>query len=351
MGPMDHSLGEVGHVLRHVGAKAHAPVIDLSLWFEGSNSERQHTVAEVGAAVSCGFLQVIGHGISQRVRAQALEAMSDFFSRNEEMKQRCVPEDGTYRGWTKRKSEGFAATLQQLTPADLVEGFVVGAEDREEANDGDPAFARNVWPDEPFRRALWTYYQQARALSEQLCHIFALALGIEANSFAQRIDHANVTMRANYYDRRVEDGELREAQMALGAHSDYGIVTVLLADPGPGLQVLNEHGTWCDLQPADDALIINVGDAMALLTNDLWPSTIHRVIPAQDLSSPPRRSIALFQDGNPDAVISCLPSCISQDRPARYQPTTLGAHVAAKVESSRTQVLARTQQTTAGRLA
>jgi isopenicillin N synthase-like dioxygenase len=115
--------------------------------------------------------------------------------------------------------------------------------------------------------------------------------------------------------------------------------------------VVKAAGEWCDLEPVDDALIINVGDAMALLTNDHWPSTIHRVVPTQDLSAPPRRSIALFQDGNPDALIACLPHCVSSERPAQYEPTTLGAHVAAKVASSRTRELAAVQQTTAGRLA
>ena len=328
-----------------------APVVDLTRWFNGSEVERQHVADEVAAAVTSGFLQVIGHGIGADVRAAALQAMSDFFSLDVATKQHCVPTDGTYRGWTKRKSEGFAATLQQVTPADLVEGFVVGAEDRAEANPGDMSFASNLWPDESFERAMWTYYVEARKLSEELCKLFGMALGVGQEFLMSRIDHSNVTMRANYYERRAEDGELSEAQMALGAHSDYGIVTVLLADSGPGLQVVSAAGEWCDLEPVDDALIINVGDAMALLTNDHWPSTIHRVVPAQDLSAPPRRSIALFQDGNPDAMIACLPHCVTSERPARYEPTTLGAHVAAKVESSRTRALAAVQQTTAGRLA
>jgi isopenicillin N synthase-like dioxygenase len=174
-------------------------------------------------------------------------------------------------------------------------------------------------------------------------------LDLAPETFTKLTTHANVTMRANYYERRLEDDDLSEAQMALGAHTDYGLVTVLLADPGPGLQVMSERGVWVDLEPAHDALIINVGDAMALLTNDHWPSTIHRVVPAASAGGPARRSIALFQDGNPDAEIACLAEFVSANRPASYRPTTLGDHVAAKVASSRTRVLATAQQTTAGR--
>jgi isopenicillin N synthase-like dioxygenase len=328
-----------------------APVVDLSSWFLGTDDERRVVAQQVGAAFSDGFLQVVGHGIDEETQTRALDAMEAFFARPESEKALTVPPDGAYRGWTRRRSEGFAATVDHVTPADLVEGFVCGAEDRASANPGDLAFAPNQWPaDGALRTALWSYYLQARTLSEELLSICAIALGLNASYFVPHIDHANVTMRANFYERRIDDGALSDAQMALGAHTDYGICTVLLADPGPGLQVLTSDGRWSDLVPAPGALIVNVGDAMALWTNDRWPSTIHRVVPAAQVGGRPRRSIALFQDGNPDSTVACLPNC-TLDRPARYEPTTLGAHVAAKVASSRTGQRATTLQTTAGRLA
>jgi isopenicillin N synthase-like dioxygenase len=33
-----------------------------------------------------------------------------------------------------------------------------------------------------------------------------------------------------------------------------------------------------------------------------------------------RYSIAYFHSPNPDAVIECLPSCVSAENPARYEP-------------------------------
>ena len=330
--------------------EAIAPVVDLRPWFYGSREDRHEVARQLDAAFTSGFLQVVGHGIDDVTLTRALDAMEAFFARPEREKAVTVPPDGTYRGWTRRRSEGFAATVDQVTPADLVEGFVCGAEDRAGANPGDPAFARNWWPtDGALRSALWSYYLAARALSEEILAIAAVALGLDESFFSRHIDHANVTMRANFYERRVEDGVLSDAQMALGAHTDYGICTVLLADPGPGLQVLTPEGRWSDLEPAAGALIVNVDDAMALWTNDQWPSTIHRVAPAPLAGGRPRRSIALFQDGNPDSVVACLPQCTA-DRPARYRATTLGAHVAAKVASSRSGQRSSTVQTTAGRL-
>lgn len=331
--------------------RALAPVVDLEPWWRGDATARAEVAAAVHAAcTTTGFFQVVGHGIDASVCEGILEAASTFFSLSNETKARCRPTDGAYRGWIPRKTEGFAATLAKTTPADLVEGFVVGAADRAGANPGDPAFAPNLWPSAEVEVAFTAYYRAARALSEELLILAELALEVEVGTLTAMVDHANVTLRANAYAVTDADGPLEEAQMALGAHTDYGLLTLLLADPGPGLEVLDRDGSWCPLEPFPGALLVNVGDALALFTNDAWQSTIHRVVPTRPVGAPPRRSIALFQDGNPEATVACHPRFVEDRRPARYVPTTLGAHVAAKVASSRTGTTTTATQTTAGRL-
>ncbi len=49
----------------------------------------------------------------------------------------------------------------------------------------------------------------------------------------------------------------------MGAHTDYGVFTILLADPVAGLQVLDAEETWQDVVPETGALIVNLGDLMA----------------------------------------------------------------------------------------
>ena len=90
----------------------------------------------------------------------------------------------------------------------------------------------------------------------------------------------------------------------MGAHTDYGIVTLLWADPVPGLQILDGDGDWCDVQPAPGALLVNLGDLLARWTNDRWMSTMHRVVPPTDADGRlmRRRSAAFFHDGNADAL-------------------------------------------------
>jgi isopenicillin N synthase-like dioxygenase len=130
--------------------------------------------------------------------------------------------------------------------------------------------------------------------------------------------------------------ELEPEQVGMGAHTDYGIVTVLWADGMPGLEILDDAGAWHPVQPAPGALLVNLGDAMARWTNDRWVSTMHRVVaPRVDRVLVPRRSAAFFHDGDVDAVIAPLPTCVDADHPAKYEPVTLGAHVKAKLAGSR----------------
>jgi isopenicillin N synthase-like dioxygenase len=65
-------------------------------------------------------------------------------------------------------------------------------------------------------------------------------------------------------------------------------------------------------------------------------STLHRVKPPiVDGTIERRRSAAYFHDGDVDAVISTLPSCVSDEHPNLYEPITVGEHIAAKLAGSR----------------
>jgi len=45
-----------------------------------------------------------------------------------------------------------------------------------------------------------------------------------------------------------------------------------------GLEILSPSGVWEPVPALADTLIINIGDLMAMWTNDRWVSTLHRVV-------------------------------------------------------------------------
>ena len=83
-------------------------------------------------------------------------------------------------------------------------------------------------------------------------------------------------------------------------------------------------------------MLFRSGDLMARWTNEQWTSTLHRVKPPiVDGTIRRRRSAAFFHDGNADAVVTTLPSCVDADHPDLYEPVTVAEHIAAKLAGSR----------------
>jgi isopenicillin N synthase-like dioxygenase len=88
--------------------------------------------------------------------------------------------------------------------------------------------------------------------------------------------------------------------ISCGAHTDYGCVTLLLADnTKSALQVKSQSG-WIHADPIPGAFIVNIGDMMERWTNGLWKSTTHRVIHRGDGF---RVSVPLFYE--PDFGAKC----------------------------------------------
>ena len=341
------------------------PVVDISGWASGSPDERAGVASAVDAACrDVGFLQVTGHGIADAVVADVLAAMDEYFDLPlAEKVETSTPRPDVNRGYAGIGEESLAYSLGVEAPPDLFEAYNIGPDEiapallelEHELGELPGIVARNVWPERPsaFRPAMVAYFEAAEAVSHRMCEIFAVALGLPERFFDDYLDHPIETMRGISYRRRPGEPDPVGGQMRLGAHTDYGIVTVLYADPVPGLQLVGPDGGWHDVVPEPGALLINLGDLTAQWTNDRWRSTIHRVAP------PPRhvdgesrrRSIAFFQDGDHDAVVSVLPTCIDADHPARYEPVTIGDHLTAKVVAGRAQEKSTAVDTVGERIA
>lgn len=325
------------------------PVVDISRWTHGTSAERGAVAAAVDrAARTVGFLQITGHGIPDEAGRRLADAMDRFFALPMAEKKALTAPPGVNRGYTPPRAEKLSLSLGVATPEDLFEAFNVGVErgaygeaaPHDTSGSAFPAFPANVWPQAGvpgFRPAVESWFAHAGALARRLTGVFALALGLEEHHFAPYTDASVDVLRMNNY--ALPDGEtvVGSGQMGMGAHTDYGIVTVLWADRVPGLQILDTDGTWHDVVPAEGALLVNLGDALARWTNDRWRSTLHRVLPPTDAEGRlvRRRSAAYFHDGNHDAVIRPLPGCVADGAQPLYPPVTIGDHIAAKLAGSR----------------
>jgi isopenicillin N synthase-like dioxygenase len=322
------------------------PSIDISAYVtHGSAQDRAAVACALDEACrTVGFVQIHGHGIGDDVVAGLTGAMDDFFAQDLAAKKLLRTPPEVNRGYAPPKTESLSLSLGVESASrmnDFFEAFNVGATASHYPHATDlplPDYADNVWPQVAgFEGGVSAYFDEAARVARTLTRVFADALGLEPDFFDRMTTHSLDVMRMNNYalppGTTVDlDGDLT----GMGEHTDFGIVTVLWADQVRGLQVLGTDGGWHDVQPDDGALLVNLGDAMARLTNERWMSTLHRVKPPViDGTIERRRSAAFFHDGDVDAVIAVLPSCVDDEHPARYEPVTVGEHIAAKLAGSR----------------
>lgn len=286
----------------------YVPVIDLSA--RHTPAGRAALAEAIGRACeSSGFFVIVGHGVGPELIDRMYATTLDFFRLPPAEKDRALATAGTgglsYRAGSATKSIGRDA------PADLCEIFscnILGdrsAEFRAQFDQDLPWMRTNIWPPAPaeFHR-VWTEYAEAmEQLAAALMELFALALGLDATYFADKIDQHISTMVANYYYPPTVaplPGQLRK-----GAHTDWGSLTILYQDDIGGLQV-QQGDEWRDVPFVADSFVINIGDMMAFWTGGRWVSTMHRVTnPAPDTTEA-RVSIPFFHLPNHDAVIAPL---------------------------------------------
>ena len=69
---------------------------------------------------------------------------------------------------------------------------------------------------------------------------------------------------------------MTQDEIGIGAHTDYGFLTILSQDDVGGLQVRKPDGEWVSAPPVEGTFVINIGDLVETLTNGRYSSTLHR---------------------------------------------------------------------------
>jgi isopenicillin N synthase-like dioxygenase len=324
------------------------PVVDISAYVrDGAEADRASVAAAMDAACSgFGFVQIVGHGVPDATADGLASAIDDLFGLPLEAKKRWRRPAGENRGYTPPKSESLALSLgvqSETRMKDFFEAFNVGAEAADHPGDALLAehYAANTWPEVAgFQERIDAWRSEAARVARTMCRIFEDALGLPEGLLARQATHPIEVLRLNNY--ALPEGttvQLDEDMIGMGEHTDYGIVTILWADRVKGLQVLHD-GVWNDVIPVEGALLVNLGDLTTRLTNERWPSTLHRVKPPiVGGTIQRRRSAAFFFDGDPEALFGPLDPFVDEAHPALYSPVTGDEHFRAKLAGSRAGVL------------
>jgi isopenicillin N synthase-like dioxygenase len=321
------------------------PVIDISPFRQHDRRAKESLAAQVDETLRrIGFLIVSGHGVDPAL-IQRMHAVShEFFALPLAEKNRYRAGSGPVDlGYIPSETEGLSYALKEKAPPDLKETFAtgrVGAIDDAYFHRPNtaPFFQPIHWPDHSAAfRGVWSdYYHEMSRLGRDLLRLFAVALKLEENFFAEAFQYESSKLLVRHYASQMTAP--KPGQLRAGAHTDFGTITILAPDDAPGgLQVRDIDGSWHDCRPVPGSFIVNIGDLMARWTNDRWVSTLHRVVnPPVELARRSRRqTLAFFQLPNPDAIIACVPSCTGPGEPAAYPPVAAGAHYLERMRTIR----------------
>ena len=320
------------------------PAIDIAPFLSGDPQGKQKVVEAVSSACrDIGVLSIAGHGLPAKDLFRAFDLTRAFFDLPQATKDRWHPTGPSkQRGYHAFESRGLANTLNAKVPLDLRETVFLGPVDDFRPYYMDlPEAELSSWPNtiptEPagVDDAIIRLYRGFERLSANLLRIFALALDMPEDHFANKIDRHFSILSCHHYP------PLTQAplpnQLRTGAHTDFGAMTILaMTQAKGGLEVHMPDGSWAGVQTATDELVVNLGDMMARWTNDRWVSTLHRVVNPPDLKDAMsrRQSIGYFMHPNYDAKIECFPTCPGENETPLYPVITAGEHIAMKIEKS-----------------
>ncbi|MBY8865933.1 MULTISPECIES: isopenicillin N synthase family dioxygenase [Streptomyces] len=280
------------------------PVIDLAAADRGPQARALLHAQLHSAAHDVGFFQLVGHGVTQAETDALLTAMHAFFKLPEA--DRLALDNVRsphFRGYTRTGDERTAGARDWRDQLDI------GAERPARVPaPGEPAYwwlqGPNQWPAAlpELRTAALHWIDRLSGVARRLLHELLTAIGAPADFYDPVFgEHAHPQLKLVRYPGSADDG----TGQGVGAHKDYGFLTLLLQDEIGGLQVQREDGRFHDVPPIPGAFVVNLGELLEVATNGYLLATNHRVV------SPPgateRFSVPFFYNPRLDARVAPLP--------------------------------------------
>ena len=307
------------------------PIVDMATYRAGDPDAKARLIAEIAdKSRRLGFFYLVNHGVPEALLADQLCWSRRFFDLPQADKDaldfRNLP--------VRRGYEPMALqTLQAGMAPDQKEGFTVGREPGA-SDPSSPFEGPNQWPAgqrgfdaAAFRRQMEAYREAMTDLGQDLCGLFAASLDLPEDYFAEALARPSVVVRLLRYPP--QPAGAAGDRLGCGAHTDWGLITILLQDDCGGLEI-ETQGRWIEASPVPGALIVNLGDMVVRLTAGRYASNLHRVLnkaPGRD-----RYSVATFFNPHAAYLVDCVPTCLPPSgKPA---PITFADHIQAMVEKT-----------------
>lgn len=292
------------------------PELSLSQYIEGQALDRQDFIAQLFAGIQYfGFIILKDHPICSDLLKKAYQLSQEFFELPTEIKNKYVSAaGGGQRGYTP-----FGREHARDTPVpDLKEFWHVGRE----LSQGHPlhlVYPENLWPSEVegFKETFLNIYQSLDDVGQVLLEALTEPLQVPSDYFKGLTQDGNSILRMLHYPPIPEGTDPRCVRAA--AHEDINLITLLVSASASGLELLDREGQWLPVETDPENLIVDAGDMLSRITNEVIPATTHRVVNPED-GNKDRYSMPFFMHPHPNAQLSCIESCVGEG--AKYSDIT-----------------------------
>lgn len=318
------------------------PELSLAAWTAGTTVSREAFAADLLRGLQrFGFVILKDHGVPTALLDRAYVLAEQLFALPEADKRRY---SGGLRGYTPFGTEH----AKNSRFPDLKEFWQVGREPGEPDEPGESARAGgaprpvkaegstdrddvlppNLWPAAfpAFRETFVALFAGLDATGRTLLEALAPGLGLPSTYFDPLVRTGNSVLRLIHYPPVPAEADPHCLRSA--AHEDINFLTILVAARGAGLELLDRDGRWLPVETEPRNLIVDSGDMLARLTNDVIPATTHRVVnPAGPNVS--RYSMPFFMHPTESTSLRCLPSCLGAG--ALYPEVSAGEFLAERL--------------------
>ncbi|KAI3688262.1 hypothetical protein L1987_81973 [Smallanthus sonchifolius] len=155
------------------------------------------------------------------------------------------------------------------------------------------------------------YMRSSKTVVKKLLKI--LMNGLNVKEIDESILMGSKRINLNYYPKCPN----LELTVGVGRHSDVSTLTVLLQDDIGGLYVRNiDSMKWVNVPPVKGSLVINVGDALQIMSNGKYKSVEHRVITNGNDN---RISAPIFVNPRPSDIIGPLAEVVENGEKPMYK--------------------------------
>ncbi|KAL2921393.1 1-aminocyclopropane-1-carboxylate oxidase-like protein 1 [Bienertia sinuspersici] len=280
------------------------PIIDMS--DVGKYGEATAKVAEqiIWASENWGFFQVVNHGIPLELLENMIEGAKMFHEQDDEIKKQFYSRDKSKVVTFNSNYDFYKSNAANWRDSLSVNTVNTGKVDPHEL----PLICKDVMLD---------YIHNIIKLGDTILMLLSMGLGLKPDYLKELESSKAWNLVCHYYPACPEP----ELTLGTSKHADASFITILLQDQIGGLQVLH-HNQWVNVEPIKGALIVNIGDALQMVSNDKLKSVYHRVI-AKTIG--PRISIAFFFKGliKSPKLYGPIKELISEEEPPLYRDFTL----------------------------